>query len=231
MKQHKNIVVAQAPHVKSQQHRTPVAPPVYRPQPLPAVLQRKIANPSAYQPVQAQRVLQPKIAQTKWQHIGQGIPSVVQLAEEKKLSFKEVLKLVSGNGPERGEQRQTYIDRVVALAGGIEAGTRAKVQNEAGKAWDQANPKPAEKKKKAPAAGPHPGWVVDADRSVFKGYDFGSGGGSHRPKGMVWIDDDGNAWAEDKDEHAGAGYKKFVPHANKWRYAGSYDMTLKYKNR
>ena len=231
MKQHKNIVVAQAPHAKSPQQRSPVAPPVYRPQPLPAVLQQKTPTPSAHQPVRSQRVLQAKIAQTKWQHIGQGIPSVVQLAEEKKWSFKQVLKFVGENGPGRGEQRQTYIDRLVILAGGIEAGTRGKVQNEAGKAWDQANPKPAEKKKKAPAAGPHPGWVVDTERTVFKGYDFSSGGGSHRPKGMVWIDDDGNAWAEDKDEHAGAGYKKFEQRANKWVYAGSYDMTLKYKNR
>lgn len=179
--------------------------------------------------------MQAKIAQTKW-HIDQDVSSVLQLAEEKKWSFTLVRKFVAQNAPVAGERKDVYVARLIAMAVGIDAVNRRKLEEQAGKAHDLANPKAAEKKKKKDVPDEDdewakPGWTVDTGREVSKNYDFGSGGGAHKPKGRVWFGEPGVAWSVDKDEHAGAGYKKFTRVANKWRYAGSYNVNLVYKDR
>jgi hypothetical protein len=258
MKQSKHNVTAPAAHLKTKQQSSlspratgapaktpPVAPPAFRPQQLPAVLQRKSpaqrkespqvsrpqpVAPPVYSPNQTPRVLQPKIGAGQAPQINRANPFVVQLAARKWL-FKEVRNFVSTTPPQPNEDANTYADRLALLATTADPATLLKIREEAAKAHALANPAPKVKPKKKEQEGPHPGWTVDKEREVYKNYEISSGGGSHRPKGMVWIDDEGFAWSEDKDEHAGAGYKKFQRVRNAWQYIGTYNMDLTPKNR
>jgi len=230
--------------VTVQAKQPPPAPPVYRPQPTSMTSQTKQlapyrpgiktghtpAAPPVYQPNQPRVALQAKMARGQGQQIFRANPSVIQCALNK-WTFTQVKQFVNNNQPQNNEDRDTYITRVVNAAGNVHDETKAKIQSRAGQIYDVINPPQQKKKKKTETEGPHPGWTVDKYGEVSTGYNRNSGGGQHRPKGRVWIDNNGDAWSEDKDEHAGAGYKKFTKTGTGWLYQGTYNMDLTFKNR